>query len=78
MKLQQEVKEKEALLEQCYIRMEAGEAPDEDAEKTWMKMLRDEQRKKLEKIQRAEVTAWQDDKYFKAGLHWQFFLRFSS
>ena len=55
MKLQQEVKENEALLEQCYIRMERGEAPDEDAEKTWMKMLRDEQRKTQEKIRRAEV-----------------------
>ena len=56
MKLQQEVKEKEALLEQCYVRMERGEAPDEEAEKTWMKMLRDEQRKKQEKIRNAEVT----------------------
>ena len=56
MKLQQEVKEKEALLEQCYVRLERGEAPDEEAEKTWMKMLRDEQRKKQEKIRNAEVA----------------------
>lgn len=55
MKLQQEVKEKEASLEQCYVRLESGEAPDEEAEKMWMKMLRDEQRKKQEKIRRAEV-----------------------
>lgn len=55
MKLQQEVKEKEALLEQCYIRMERGDAPDEDAERTWMKMLRDEREKRQEKIRRAEV-----------------------
>jgi hypothetical protein len=56
MKLQQEVKEKEALLEQCYVRMERGEAPDEQTEKTWMKMLRDEQQKRQERIRRAEVT----------------------
>lgn len=35
--------------------MEKGEAPDEEAEKTWLKMLRDQQRRKGEKIQRAEV-----------------------
>jgi hypothetical protein len=58
MKLQQEVKEKEVVLEQCYIRMERGEAPDEEAEKTWMKMLRDEQRKNQEKIRRTEVTCY--------------------
>jgi hypothetical protein len=58
MKLQQEVKEKEALLEQCYTRMESGEAPDEEAEKAWMKMLRDQQRKKQERIRRAEVNRY--------------------
>ena len=55
MKLQQEVKEKEALLEQCYTRMERGEAPDDQAEKEWLKTLRDEQRRKAEKLKRAEV-----------------------
>ena len=49
------MKEEEALLEQCYIRLEKGEAPDEMAEKTWLKTLRDEQRRKEEKSRRAEV-----------------------
>ena len=45
--------------------MERGEAPDEEAEKTWMKMLRDEQRRKHEKIQNAEVT------YYSTSLLYQ-------
>lgn len=55
MKLQQEVKEKESLLEQCYARLERGEPPDDDAEKTWLKMLKNEQQKKQEKMRRLEV-----------------------
>ena len=55
MKIQQEVKEKEALLEQCYIRMERGEAPDTETEKEWLKTLRDEQRRTAEKRKKKEV-----------------------
>lgn len=51
LKLQQEVKEKQADLEQCYIRMEKGEAPSLEIERDWQKMMRDEDRKRMEKEQ---------------------------
>lgn len=41
LKLQQNLKEKEAELEQCYIRMEKGEPPNDDYERAWLRMLRD-------------------------------------
>ena len=42
LKLQQNLKEKEAELEQCYIRMEKGEPPNDDYERAWLRMLRDD------------------------------------
>ncbi|XP_059175835.1 coiled-coil domain-containing protein 146-like [Physella acuta] len=45
MKLQQEVKEKEALLEHCYMRMEKGEAPLSEFEIEWERALRDIERR---------------------------------
>jgi len=49
MKLQQEVREKEQVLEHAYIRMERGEAPTDDAEREWFRMQRDEERRETEK-----------------------------
>ena len=48
LKLQQQLKEKEAELEQCYIRMEKGEPPSEEIEREWMKLIRDEERRLIE------------------------------
>ncbi len=45
MKLQQELRMKEANLEQCYMRMEKGEAPSEEADREWLKLIRDEMRR---------------------------------
>ena len=55
MKLQQEVKGKEQELEQSYVRMERGEAPNEEAEREWLRMVRDEVRREKELIERKEV-----------------------
>lgn len=55
MKLQQEVKGKEQELEQSYVRMERGEAPNEEAEREWLRMVRDEARRDKELIERKEV-----------------------
>ena len=55
MKLQQEVKSKEQELEQCYVRMERGEAPNEEAEREWLRMIRDEARREKELMERKEV-----------------------
>lgn len=55
MKLQQEVKEKEQELEQSYVRMERGEAPNEEAEREWLRMVRDEARREKEIMERKEV-----------------------
>lgn len=49
MKLQQTVKGKEQELEQAYIRMERGEAPTEDAEREWLRIVREEQRREMER-----------------------------
>ena len=57
MKLQQEVKEKEQELEQCYVRMERGEAPSEEAEREWNRMVRDEERRNKELMEREEVCS---------------------
>lgn len=43
------MKEKELELEQCYMRLERGEAPSDDMEKEWMKRLRDQARKRQQK-----------------------------
>ena len=48
LKMQQQLKEKEAEVEQCYIRMEKGEPPSEDIERDWLKLLRDEERRLIE------------------------------
>ena len=49
LKLQQNLKEKEADLEQCYIRMEKGEAPSDEIQAEWFKILRDEDRRSRDK-----------------------------
>ena len=46
LKLQQEVKQRESELEQCYMRMEKGEAPSETMEREWLRSLRDEERRR--------------------------------
>jgi len=55
LKLQQEVKEKEAHLEQCYLRMERGEAPDEEMEMEWNKMLRQANQRVKEMEQKKQM-----------------------
>ena len=39
MRLQQEIEEKEGHLEQAYSRLEAGEAPDDEIAKEWIRIL---------------------------------------
>ena len=56
MKLQQEVKGKEQELEQSYVRMERGEPPNEEAEREWLRMVRDEARREKELVERKEVN----------------------
>ena len=55
MKLQQELKGKEAHLEQCYLRMERGEPPNEEIEVEWQKTLRQELQRRKEMEQRKAV-----------------------
>ena len=49
LKLQQEVKEKEAELEQCYMRMEKGEPPSDEIELEWLRTLRAEEQRLVDK-----------------------------
>lgn len=62
-KLQQAVKEKEQQLEQAYIRMERGEAPTDDAEREWFRMIRDEQRREIERQANQQVCVQLSKKY---------------
>ena len=44
--LQQQVRTKEGELDQAYLRMEQGEAPSQEAARTWERMVRDENRRR--------------------------------
>jgi hypothetical protein len=39
---QQDLREKEALVEQCYLRMERGEPPSKEIEEEWVRFLKNE------------------------------------
>ena len=59
--LEQEAKEQESRLQQAYTRVENGEAPDEQTQEEWEKMIRDEYRRRqaaLEKMVRARVHVY--------------------
>ena len=67
LKLQQEVKEREAHLEQCYLRMERGEPPDEEMEMEWQKLLRQANQRAKEREQQMLVS-FLNYFYFSADL----------
>ncbi|XP_006816366.1 coiled-coil domain-containing protein 146-like [Saccoglossus kowalevskii] len=66
MKMQQDLKSNEAILEQAYIRMEQGEAPTEEAAIEWEKMIRDEMRRGREREYR-RMTEEEEEQYTLAG-----------
>ncbi|CAL1531513.1 unnamed protein product [Lymnaea stagnalis] len=66
MKLQQEVKEREAELEQCYIRMEKGEAPSQEFELEWERFIRDTE-SKLEQAEARRMMSEEEEQYKLAG-----------
>lgn len=66
MKLQHVLKEKEAELEQCYIRMEKGEPPSEEMEREWLKLIRDDDRRAIEHEQR-RLMEEEEEQYQIAG-----------
>ena len=49
MKLAQQKKDMEGDLEQCYIKLEKGEAPSTEIEREWLRMVRDEHRRMTDK-----------------------------
>lgn len=69
MKLQQEVKSKEQELEQCYVRMERGEAPNEEAEREWLRMIRDEARREKELMERKEREEEEEHYRLPGGIY---------
>lgn len=69
MKLQQEVKGKEQELEQSYVRMERGEAPNEEAEREWLRMVRDEARREKELIERKEREEEEEHYRLPGGIY---------
>lgn len=69
MKLQQEVKGKEQELEQCYVRMERGEAPCEEAEREWLRMARDEERRTKELLEKKEREEEEEHYLLPGGIY---------
>jgi len=69
MKLQQEVKEKEQELEQSYVRMERGEAPNEEAEREWLRMVRDDARREKEIMERKEREEEEEHYQLPGGVY---------
>lgn len=55
MKLGQEIRSKEEHVQQCYVRMERGEAPSQEIEHEWLRYLREEVRRIKEQNERARV-----------------------
>ena len=55
LRLQQEVRSKETELEQAYSRLEAGEPPNEQAEREWEREVREERRRRVEAHTRRKV-----------------------
>lgn len=53
--LQEQVKNKELELEQCYVRMDKGEAPSEEMQVEWMKMISQEEKHRQEKLNKQMV-----------------------
>lgn len=53
--LQEEVKTKELELEQCYVRMEKGEAPSEEMEREWLRIIFADERHKQDKLIKQSV-----------------------
>ncbi|PFX31256.1 coiled-coil domain-containing protein 146-like [Stylophora pistillata] len=69
LKLQQEVKGKEQELEQCYVRMERGEAPSEEAEREWVRMVRDEERRTKELLEKKEREEEEEHYLLPGGVY---------
>jgi hypothetical protein len=63
--LQEEVKTKELDLEQSYIRMEKGEAPNEELEREWIKIIQTEERQRQDKLNQQTVNIFELDCKFK-------------
>ncbi|XP_038067979.1 coiled-coil domain-containing protein 146-like [Patiria miniata] len=64
--LQQRVRSQEAELDQAYLRMEQGEAPSEEAARTWERMVRDENRRKDDATMR-KMAEEEEEQYITAG-----------
>jgi len=66
MRMQQEVKEREAELEQCYLRMEKGEAPSQEIDVEWQRMVRDALRR-IEDGENRRTVEEEEEQYKIAG-----------
>lgn len=63
--MQEDVKNKELLLEQCFARIEKGEAPTEEMEREWYKMLENEARMRDRRITAMVfITFWDISRSF--------------
>ncbi|XP_050405069.2 coiled-coil domain-containing protein 146 [Patella vulgata] len=69
MRLQQHLKENEVELEQCYIRMEKGEPPSDEIENEWVRFLRDQERRSLDKEERLMMEEEGEQYKIAGGLY---------
>ncbi|XP_067861472.1 coiled-coil domain-containing protein 146 [Heptranchias perlo] len=66
MQLQQDVKDKQQFLESCHLRMEQGMAPSEEFEYEWLKIVRNENRHKIESEMKSKA-AEEEEKHLLPG-----------
>ncbi|KAL3853073.1 hypothetical protein ACJMK2_016653 [Sinanodonta woodiana] len=66
MKQQQQLKEAEAELEQCYIRMEKGEPPNDEVAREWLRYLQDEERRHRDKDEK-QLREEEEEQYQISG-----------
>jgi len=64
LRLQQDLREKEAVLEECYSAMENGQPPSSEIEQEWMRYQRDEQGRQIAKQSSRMVSIWSSKMVF--------------
>lgn len=63
MKLQQEVRDKDNFVETCYARMEQGLPPSEETEQEWKRLVREERRRQLERLEKTRIQEEEEQQH---------------
>ncbi|KAM6984793.1 coiled-coil domain-containing protein 146 [Aplochiton taeniatus] len=69
MSLQQEMKEREILMDACQQRLDQGLAPCPDMEEDWMKALRDERRREADRLEKERLAEEEERSQLPSGVY---------